>query len=610
MTPWPGEATVLRRVRVLAAGLDPLAARVRAGALLGAAGLRAAGLPPSAVVCVRRLADPLPGALGLRRGGVRPSPAWERAAGEALDRLARSAARPARGPVPPSAEAVVFADPAELLACLAADWCDGFHAARWWWRALLGAALDRPLSAWLGAPEHAPAALAQLAETGRAREFVRALPEVDAVELRRRALAAHGLPRLSAALDRATGGGEAPLAEPGRVAAEMAANDPAPPPPSRDSTPGDGQPDVSRPLAATTLRAAPPPPPWLPRVPEADAGLGPGRQALLGIGLLLHRAPHVVRSAAFAAAVERWRAASAPTHERIIPPTPSDPPPSIRPPAPAAKTNDSRPRGAGQPDLATRTDETGSVGAGAGGIPPTDAAPKLTTDCHQPTNGLALVETAPPAIAAPRMSAAPAAGVRGEVIDTGLAGVFFLVNVGLALGLYGDFTSPARPGIELPVWDFLALVGGGLLGPGHEGDPVWALLARLAGRADDEPPGSGFAPPEDWRVPADWLRPFPGLVVPLREGGPIPPAGATACERWLSRLLPYVRARLALALAAADAEVAPLLLARPGRVFVTGAHLDVTLSLADLPVAVRLAGLDRDPGWVPAAGRVVAFHFD
>jgi hypothetical protein len=25
---------------------------------------------------------------------------------------------------------------------------------------------------------------------------------------------------------------------------------------------------------------------------------------------------------------------------------------------------------------------------------------------------------------------------------------------------------------------------------------------------------------------------------------------------------------------------------------------------------VRLAGLDRDPGWVPAAGRRVAFHYE
>jgi len=39
----------------------------------------------------------------------------------------------------------------------------------------------------------------------------------------------------------------------------------------------------------------------------------------------------------------------------------------------------------------------------------------------------------------------------------------------------------------------------------------------------------------------------------------------------------------------------------------TGVH--VHLSLASLPLALRVAGLDRDPGWIPAAGRSLAFHF-
>jgi len=35
----------------------------------------------------------------------------------------------------------------------------------------------------------------------------------------------------------------------------------------------------------------------------------------------------------------------------------------------------------------------------------------------------------------------------------------------------------------------------------------------------------------------------------------------------------------------------------------------VRLSLTELPLEIRLAGLDRDPGWIPAAGRFLAFHF-
>jgi hypothetical protein len=42
---------------------------------------------------------------------------------------------------------------------------------------------------------------------------------------------------------------------------------------------------------------------------------------------------------------------------------------------------------------------------------------------------------------------------------------------------------------------------------------------------------------------------------------------------------------------------------------VTATRLDIMLRLDELPIQIRLAGLDRDPGWVPAAGRTIAFHF-
>ncbi|QLQ08121.1 MAG: hypothetical protein HZY76_20390 [Anaerolineae bacterium] len=46
-----------------------------------------------------------------------------------------------------------------------------------------------------------------------------------------------------------------------------------------------------------------------------------------------------------------------------------------------------------------------------------------------------------------------------------------------------------------------------------------------------------------------------------------------------------------------------------GRVRVTAGRLDVVLRLGDLAIGVRMAGLDR-PGWVPAAGRAINFHYD
>ena len=48
----------------------------------------------------------------------------------------RQAARPALGAVPAGAEAVIFEDAAELLACLAGEWCEGSASTHWWWRSL------------------------------------------------------------------------------------------------------------------------------------------------------------------------------------------------------------------------------------------------------------------------------------------------------------------------------------------------------------------------------------------------------------------------------------------------------------------------------------------
>ena len=91
-------------------------------------------------------------------------------------------------------------------------------------------------------------------------------------------------------------------------------------------------------------------------------------------------------------------------------------------------------------------------------------------------------------------------------VETRLGGLFYLVNLGLYLGLYRDFTTPLQPGLALNLWDFLTLVGQQLLAGAYGDDPAWALLARLAGRDAEAAPGQDFVPPEAWRLPVDWLE--------------------------------------------------------------------------------------------------------
>src|SRR5690606_22411308 len=103
----PGTVIDTLHVRARGAGL---ALRLRLASLLGGAHRHRAGRSPSAVRVVRSVPDPLPGRLAPGGPAARVDPAWERAVREALDRCCRRAARPTRGVLPASAEAVLFAD--------------------------------------------------------------------------------------------------------------------------------------------------------------------------------------------------------------------------------------------------------------------------------------------------------------------------------------------------------------------------------------------------------------------------------------------------------------------------------------------------------------------
>jgi hypothetical protein len=80
---------------------------------------------------------------------------------------------------------------------------------------------------------------------------------------------------------------------------------------------------------------------------------------------------------------------------------------------------------------------------------------------------------------------------------------------------------------------------------------------------------------------------------------------------WLDRFVEYAGARLcrALGLGSLD-ELSACLGLHAARVRMTSTRLDITFTLDEHPLAIRLAGLDRNPGWVPSGGRFVAFHYE
>jgi hypothetical protein len=691
--------TIIGRLRLRGTDLDPLSARLRLESLLSGAHLSPVGLPPSATVCIRKLADPKPGLLPVRQPSPRPPPSWDEALAVALrDQLAR-AARPAHGPVSPNAEAVLFLDTAELLACLASDVCGGAATARWWWRSLFpGSDLARLMVAeWLRRPEYVPAALEAVARRGEARPVLSLFTGDEARTLLVRVSAAHGLAVLAAALQapEAVAPTEVPLPSSARTSAASTA------------APTD----------------APPEAPWEPWVPESRTpGLTREQRALLGVSLMLLRAPMDVRRASFVPAVVAWRRDTtrpdtAPRHAPTPPVKPAPqaeeapprvetrleadrslameppevmpsrsqaiPPPSLpstiagaAPPlpspaeGPADTPTTARPGLAAgvspEPSIAVAPQAPATLGPPASkASPPEMPSPVLVTSPAVPPP---LFEAPPP----PRTALPEPLPGRawGLPIATRLGGLFYLVNLGLSLELYGDFSQPAFPNLPLSLWDFVTLVGRRLLVEPLPADPVWKVLALLSGRKAGEAPGHAFEPPDSWRIPESWLRAFrtkqvqawtwsiearrlrvrhPAgflmLDVPCEEGGPgeaeaaeawlqretapyvagqaftlsagdvQAPAASEAppLERWLGWLIPYVRARLARALGTAPEDTAALertLLAHEARVHVTTTHVDVVLALAQLPLEVRVAGLDRDIGWLPSAGRHLTFHFE
>jgi hypothetical protein len=677
-------ATVLNKLRVRHSRSDTGAAGLRISGAFAAADLRPASLSPATILVIRKLCDPLPGTLKFRGPDQRLPDAWRQATCVAIDQLSRRAYRPLLGPVPADAEAVIFLDRAELLACLAVDWCEGNLAARWWWACLFQLADARQLllNEWLKAPEYVPMALTRLIEQGKVEAFLRQLPD-DQTDLMLRAMFhTFGLAEIQNVL-----------------AATLWSAESLPPQaldrPQTATTRGRHLPQRMRAIAG-----------WPVGGDEDLSGRSVAQNLLCLIGVMLVRRPATIRSTSFAKNLEAWLKASACEVEQVEDaeaiaeldqsrsqftsdlndrkPMPLRP---VQPLNPEPLSSRTLKAGEGDEKPSFHFADPRALGKVNASEPFPDAQATVTEPgrlpIHSNDSEFPESEDSPASIDAVHPSetagdqetqnsdcnhqnsisddttfySEPASIVD---VETGFGGLFYLINLALFLNLYGDFTSPMRPGPGLSIWDYLALVGEQLCGEQIKADGVWALLARLAERREDTPPGEDFEPPAAWRIPVDWLAPFPNrefcyeatedqrlrvlhaegfpiIDVPLVAGGnaneqlihemqnyndvgkftlrPVSSGHAqpplASLNRWLGWLMAYQRARLLRALGLDDeGQLANRLLRHPGRISVTSMRLEVFFDLNQLPIEVRLSGLDRNPGWVPAAGRFIEFHFD
>lgn len=521
----------IRTVRVFGTTADPLALRIQLERELSTFTLMPPGVPPGAVLCVRRL----------RVTSAAHARAWPKQLDGQLLELLHGVARPLHEAVPADAAAVLFLDEAELLACLARDAALGV-AHGWWWRSLFTVPVDRDLVVreLLNAPHAVPAALALLARSDQIVAVLDALPEQACERIGAAVAAAFAVAHWPATHARTE-----PAAQNG------------------DDVPSvDVMHTIARARAVLLLECA----------GYASRALPPPQRALLGLCILLLHAPALARSAPVLHALER--------EEWTIAPPPAPPPPLHARTASSSPgdARQDRSNATGGTDRPGTTQAAPAAAAAGAVVAPTEAArtgdmARVPQESTQPAPPSPLTST--PA----RLSVNASHDIAPAYVPSEYAGVFYLVNAAIALELYGDFTQPLRPGIALPLGDFLALAGGRACGAAFRRDPVWPLLAQLAGRDAHERPGAGFM-------------------------------AARPLQQWLTEVTTRMERRAALALGTAPRATLRYLCARAGRIALTPTRVDVVFPLASHPLPIRMAGLDRNPGWVPAAGRIVEFYYE
>ena len=660
MNIWREKNAVISKLRVRGENLDALAMRLQFEKMFGANNFLSENLPPRVIFCVKKLSDPAPRTLRLNSSDLYFPDIWQKSVTLEIEKLYRRAFRPIREAIPAQAESVVFADDAELLACLANDWCENTLARNWWWRGLFPNLQTAQTVAqiWIDSAESSPAAFRILAQTKRAASFVNKLQPPEVNNLLRKIIEVFGLENLRKALF------------------ETVVEKPDSP---RENS-----------FSAPEKNA-----PWLAFAPETIFFQSDfERQTLLGIGLVLARASRVARSSEFARQVKFFRRESennakisvSKTSEiyRQSKQTNVENQLRFEEKIAAQKKENLPPMKFGDEAETLKTSEDKAAKI-------VDDVPPIEKDLTGKPNFSKSVQTE---ITPPKSPATPKdlslenlqiktvfeqqksevetqnsqcekspveeniVEEAGEKLDereiefsveTDFGGVFYLLNLGLYLKLYRDFADTETTEIDLNIWDFVALLSLELADEKIKLDNIRQLLAQLAGRENEVDLAKDFIAPDEWRMPPEWLKTFPTaekwtwaksgkrlvvrhpfgfnvidierrgdaenqlnaeLKVYRKDFSEMSANAFISSKMWLKNLTEYVEVRLRQALnLSADKAISAVLFERRATIVVTATHFDVTFRLADLPFAVRFSGLDRDAGWIPAAGKYVKFQY-
>ncbi|MBD3316911.1 MAG: hypothetical protein GF344_14075 [Chitinivibrionales bacterium] len=135
---WHSDAKdTIGTLRVRGAASDDPALRISVSKAVERMRLHPERLAPSAILIVRYVQGILAEKKAGTGGRQAQASGWGRVVRKRLDDLSRCAERPQNGVLPVSCDAVLFTNPAELLACLALDLVKGAVGDRWWWKSFV-----------------------------------------------------------------------------------------------------------------------------------------------------------------------------------------------------------------------------------------------------------------------------------------------------------------------------------------------------------------------------------------------------------------------------------------------------------------------------------------
>lgn len=478
-------------------------------------------LPPAAILLVRTLSDPQPRQLNLKVSNTLPDPAWESHLKACMQKMYQKAVRPQGGMVAHRADALLFSDEAELVACLLVDGVTGAAQTptRWWWRYVQDvcpteieslSSTNDICKVLFDAPQLVAPVVNLLTHWQKVAPVLVRLSTAEAVAVTARMLHSWGLHLLASEITESSYASQTdekektplfiPSQEKKKGEVFRSKDGPAP---ARHS---------SLPLGQATTVA-----------PESfwDAWLGDGvvpavltkpQTALLALGLMLQRRPHVTRRVGFQQTVSRWwrepntdgkiikGGLSSPSHRQTIisPPLASAAAPVSRKALDTARCLTFHEQGRKSFSLFT---EKAEAPISEDDIEASPVTPQEKSDLED-TGGL---EAASPEMAWDEKEIV----WNGHEITTRLGGVWYLINLLDDLDLPDCYRTYCDPVADVGRWALLEAIARALLGrrlAQYEDDDTWSLLAVMDDRAPQTAIGAGMGSSDTYRLPPEWFR--------------------------------------------------------------------------------------------------------